>query len=312
MRQAQNNRLNKGVSIANSEFRIANAAGNPTVAPFPFEILQGTERMRQKLFVVASGVFLNGAANFGLPNFWTRSRVRNMNPRVSNQKTAAMTLLEVLVVIVVLAVLAAAFLFGDDQSRVNAKVWRINCVNNLKQVGLACKMWEVDHNGKFPMQVSVTNGGTMELTADGKNAWLNFLVMSNELYTPKVLWCVADRDRITATNWTSGFSAATISYFVGLEADTNHPQMFLSGDDNFAIGGVPAKSGLLNLPANAPVTWTSVRHEELDKPNLWTPTRHSYWGNIGLADGSVASVSNLGLTNLLSQTGVATNRLAIP
>ena len=220
-----------------------------------------------------------------------------MNPRVSLQKTAAMTLTEVLVVIAVVAVLLI-LLSPWQEPRAEGKARQIDCVNNLKQIGLAYFLWAGDHDGKFPMQVSVTNGGTMELTADGRDAWLNFLVMSNELNTPKVLWCVADRDQVTATNWTSDFSAANISYFVGLDASTNHPQMFLSGDDNFAIGGVPVKSGLLEVSTNAHITWTAKRHVNQ--------------GNIGLSDGSVASVTDSALANLLHQTGVATNRLAIP
>jgi prepilin-type processing-associated H-X9-DG protein len=74
--------------------------------------------------------------------------------------------------------------------------------------------------------------------------------------------------------------------------------MFLSGDDNFAIGGVPVKSGLLQLLTNTPVAWTK--------------TRHKLYGNIGLADGSVQQLTTDGLRQALQQTGVATNRLVIP
>ena len=218
-----------------------------------------------------------------------------MNPRVSHQKTAAMTLLEVLVVIAVLVFLAAMLL---PMLARNKPQGRSMCVNTIRQVGLSYRIWADDHNGKFPMQVSVADGGTMELTADGKNPWLNFLVMSNLLSTPKNLWCPADKGDVLATNWTSGFSAKNVSYFVGLDANTNHPQMFLSGDDNFAVGGVPVKSGLLEFSTNAPIVWTAKRHVNS--------------GNIDLADGSVASVTDSGLINLLHQTGVATNRLAIP
>ena len=72
----------------------------------------------------------------------------------------------------------------------------------------------------------------------------------------------------------------------------------LSGDANFAIGGVPVKSGLLKFYSNAPIAWSAARHK--------------YSGNILLADGSVQSLNNSGLTKWLHQTGVATNRLAIP
>src|SRR5882724_9024921 len=106
-----------------------------------------------------------------------------MKPRFSNQRNQAMTLVEVLVVIVTLAVLAIVFLPAIQENNVKNQGWRINCVNNLKEIGLAYKLWSDDHNGKFPMEISATNGDTMELVVNGKNAWLNYLVMSNELYT---------------------------------------------------------------------------------------------------------------------------------
>ena len=136
----------------------------------------------------------------------------------------------------------------------------------------------------------------MELIVTG-NVAICFQVMSNEVNTPKILLCPEDTRRILATNW-STLNNSNISYFVGLDADESKPQMFLSGDDNFAIGGVPVKSGMLQLLANTPVTWTKARHK--------------LYGNIGLADGSVWQLTTDELRQALYQTGVATNRLAIP
>jgi prepilin-type processing-associated H-X9-DG protein len=219
-----------------------------------------------------------------------------MKPRCSNKKTTALTLIEVLVIILVLGVFFLMIDFGPS-GNAKRKALKINCINNLKQVGLAYRLWAGDHGDKYPMDVSVTNGGTMELS-NGKNAWINFLVMSNELTTPKLLYCPADVDGFSATNSWVGFNNQRINYFVGLNADTNHTQAFLAGDDNFEIGGVTVKSGLLELSTNAPVAWTAARHK--------------FAGNILLADGSVQQCSNSGLTNLFHQTGLATNRLAIP
>jgi prepilin-type processing-associated H-X9-DG protein len=201
----------------------------------------------------------------------------------------------VLVVIVVLVVLAAIILpalvsRGErDQG--------IYCPSNLQWVGLAYRTWADENGGKFPFELSVTNGGTMELN-NGSNAWLNFLVMSNELSTPKVLLCQVDTKHLpTAANFSSQL-AGHVSYFVGLDAKKVDPLSILSGDDNFEIGGVPVQSGLLNLASNTPLAWSAARHH--------------FAGNILFADGSVQSLSNAGLANLLRQTGLATNRLAIP
>jgi prepilin-type N-terminal cleavage/methylation domain-containing protein len=214
-----------------------------------------------------------------------------MKPRLSNQTNHALTLVEVLVVIAMLAVLAAIFLPGIGASRVNSQ--RIKCVNNLKEIGLACRVWEGDHGDKFPMFISITNGGAMELAATG-NVVTYFQVMSNELSTPKILVCPNDTGRVVATNFTSDFNNSKISYFVNIDATEVYPQMLLSGDDNFEIGGVPVKSGLLELSTDTPISWTAARHK--------------FVGNLALVDGSVQQVTQDGLRSAL----VATNRLAIP
>jgi type II secretory pathway pseudopilin PulG len=219
-----------------------------------------------------------------------------MKPRFSNQRNHALTLVEVLVVIAVLVAVAALLLPGLAASR--RKSNRINCVSNLKQIGLACRIWEGDNGDKYPMFVSVTNGGAMELAATGNVAAV-FQAMSNELSTPKLLVCPNDDSRTAATNFTTGFNASRISYFVSLDVtNETSPQTFLSGDDNFEIGGALVKSGLLELSTNAPISWTAARHK--------------FVGNIGLADGSVQQTTQNGLRQALQKTGLATNRLAIP
>jgi len=211
------------------------------------------------------------------------------------------------VIIFTLAVLAAMFLPALLPARISRSY--ISCVNNLKQIGLSYRIWAGDNNDKYPMEISVTNGGTMELI-NTSDAWKTFQVMSNELSTPKLLLCpvVAESTGfVYATNFGDDLKNK-ISYFIGLDAKendsltinahVNNPQAILSGDDNFEINDTPVKSGLLELSTNAPITWSAARHK--------------FAGNISLADGSVQTVNNSGLTNLVHQTGLATNRLAIP
>lgn len=218
-----------------------------------------------------------------------------MKPRASNQTNRALTRIEVLAIVTVASLLFCLGVAWLIQARQRSGSICCNC--NLKQIGLSFRVWEGDHDNKYPMQTSVTNGGTMEL-ANGSTAWINFAVISNELATPKVLICPADVTRFYATNFTTDFNNGKVSYFVSLDASSDQPEMFLSGDENFAVDGVPIKSGLLELSTNISVTWTTARHK--------------FIGNIGLADGSVQQITTTNLQQAIQSTGVATNRLAIP
>jgi len=151
------------------------------------------------------------------------------------------------VLVVVVALLLPALLSHGE-----GHAWPINCVNNLKGVGLAFRVWEGDNGDKCPMFVSVTNGGAMELVATG-NVALCFQVMSNELSTPKILHCPDDRVNV-ASNLFVGLTSSDISYFLGADVtNQTNPQMILSGDDNFEIDGIPVKSGLLEISRNTPI-----------------------------------------------------------
>jgi hypothetical protein len=70
------------------------------------------------------------------------------------------------------------------------KAQRINCMSNMKQIGLAARMWSNDHGEKFPP---------------------DFISMSNELSTPKIFVCPGDRSKTRAMDWSS-FGPENVSY----------------------------------------------------------------------------------------------------
>ena len=218
-----------------------------------------------------------------------------MKPRRSNQRNRALTLSEVLVIVATLWLLAAVALAvsgspGDAQRKI--------CVNNLKQIADAFRTWAGDNGDRYPAQVPDNHGGAMEEAVRGDVAPV-FQVMSNELSTPRILVCPADIGRFTANNFVTDFNNSHVSNFIAVDTgDDRYSQRLLSGDSSLAVGGVSVKSGLAELSTNAVVSWT--------------PKRHFGEGNIDLADGSVWQTDNKSLAQKLCQTGLATNRLAIP
>lgn len=91
-------------------------------------------------------------------------------------------------------------------AKAKTKAQSINCVNNMKQIGLACRLWASDQTDQFPFNVSTNRGGTLEFCERGgdgydRNASRHFQVMSNELSTPKILVCPGDSDKQVAANF---------------------------------------------------------------------------------------------------------------
>ena len=67
-----------------------------------------------------------------------------MKPRCSNQRNHALTITEILVVIRVMFVLAVLLL---PYIASHKRPLRIECLNNLQEIGLSFRGWAVDHGG---------------------------------------------------------------------------------------------------------------------------------------------------------------------
>jgi hypothetical protein len=132
------------------------------------------------------------------------------------------------------AILAALLLPALAAAKNKAQV--INSVNNLKQIGLAFRIWEGDNNDQYPFNVSQAQGGVKELCETDSNGFEKnpaavFMVMSNELSTPKILVCANDPDKKAATDFSS-LTAKNISYQLrtGTNVNESNPDEVLAVD----------------------------------------------------------------------------------
>jgi hypothetical protein len=177
------------------------------------------------------------------------------------------------------------------------------------------------------MQVAASQGGARDYIyyynivgapTGGYNPWRVFQVMSNELGTPKIVFCPADNTTVpnpghnqAATNFnsragligavaTGDFGPLAVSYFIGGDASENDPQGVMAGDCNIGAG---------NPAGSSPPTgnrFTTQQQQPLPAALgwAWTGTElHQKAGNLLMADASVQQVTINGLrAALLSGT----------
>src|SRR5436305_8291359 len=217
--------------------------------------------------------------------------------QIHADRTAAFTLVDLLVTASLFR-LATVMVVRAKADAVQARRERIACVNNLRQLGLAFRLWSNDHNDNFPMANGAEKGGSRD-GIEKEEPWRHFKALSNELAGPKLLTCPAD-DRQPAIDFAK-LTVTNLSYFVGIDAEESLPNMPLSGDRTVTDGISPTK-GIIELTDMPPSGWTETIHQDA--------------GNILFSSGGVDQANNWLLRRRISaandSNGLSKVRLQLP
>jgi len=229
---------------------------------------------------------VNGSKLFGL------RKVKDNVKGAGDNAVGGFSRIDALVVVVILVVGVTLGARWFAKSRMTSA--RVGCVNRLKNIGLAYRIFATDHDDRFPFQISTNESGTL-----GLDIVKQFQRLSNELSTPKIL---VDHERARvklapAGSWAE-LGRSNISYFVGVSAAETNPAAILAGDDGFSVNGVLAK-GERVIGSKAKVEFPQKFHDR---------SRSAY---VVLADGTAEASDAAGRRGRFGK-GMETNLFLFP
>ena len=148
---------------------------------------------------------------------------------------SAFTLIELLVVIAIIAILAALLLPALAKAKERAR--RVKCVSNLRQIGIALRMYGHENNDRLPYFVGGSGQWLWDLPAKTADVMTDAGARRQILYCPGFTASVKDLDlwwgtsnstqRTTSYGWLSKRDAPPPllpgKVFLASFADTNNP-----------------------------------------------------------------------------------------
>ena len=175
--------------------------------------------------------------------------------------SSSFTLVEMLVVLSVIALLFG--MLGVHLATARERARRIQCLNNLRQIGLAVKQYALDHEDRFPDNIS----GSDNTVTDHIN------LLSNALGNTAVIFkCPSDQGRI-ATNYITSMMDGNVSYcYVRRLNDNMNIDTPLAFDRS--LSGQTENHLLTNL---AGVAWATSAPHKLEGGNLLFAGAQAAW-----------------------------------